>query len=165
MNDVILVVEDNPDDYEAMLRSFHVNRLSNPVEWSQSAERAWEYLLHSIHHASAHTGIDDAVRTDVLPIFILLDLNMPGKGGRALLKDIKQHPALKHIPVIVLTTSNDPNDVMECYNLGASTYIQKPVDFDSLTLAIRTMKEYWFNIAILPRGKEVPQGKKGEACG
>src|SRR6202012_1007559 len=85
------------------------------------------------------------------PGLVLLDLNMPGQDGRKTLEIIKRSPELKKIPVIILTTSDDERDVKACYELGANTYIQKPVDFDGLIAAIRRLKEYWFEIALLPK--------------
>jgi two-component system response regulator len=75
---------------------------------------------------------------------------MPGLDGRAVLVSAKKNPNIKKIPIIILTTSNDERDVEQCYELGASTYIQKPVSFDGLINAIRHLKDYWFGIAILP---------------
>lgn len=81
---------------------------------------------------------------------ILLDLNMPGIDGRYVLGIIKGDPTLRSIPVVVLTTSTDRKDIEKCYDIGANSYIQKPVSFDGLTEAVSTMKDYWFNVAILP---------------
>ena len=75
---------------------------------------------------------------------------MPGVDGRRVLHIIKADAALRSIPVIVLTTSTDARDIAECYKMGANSYIQKPVSFAGLTDAIRTMTDYWFNVAILP---------------
>lgn len=138
----ILLVDDNPDDYEATYRSLRNNHLMNPVVWCKSGQDAKDYLYKEGRYVT---------ETDtVKPLLILLDLNMPGLDGRQLLKIIKSDPGLRSIPIIVLTTSNDPKDVEECYALGASTYIQKPVHFDGLTDAIGKMKDYWFGVALLP---------------
>ncbi len=82
---------------------------------------------------------------------ILLDLNLPGTDGREVLAEIKADPQLKQIPVIVLTTSSDDRDVRACYQAGASSYIQKPVDLDGFMQAIERLNEYWFEVVILPR--------------
>lgn len=134
----ILLVEDNQDDYEATLRSLKKNHLLNPVHWCKTGQDALEYLQKE---------------NTEKPSLILLDLNMPGIDGRQVLQKIKCDEKLKFIPVVILTTSADSKDVDQCYSLGASTYIQKPVSFDGLTEAVRTMKDYWFGVAILP-GKE-----------
>ena len=143
---VILLVEDNEDDYEATVRSLKKNHFLNPVHWCRSGREALEFL-------------QTATETGALPDLILLDLNMPGIDGRQVLAAVKGDAALRHIPVIVLTTSNDSRDVDQCYDIGASTYIQKPVSFEGLTEAIRTMKDYWFGIALLPN-REKPNLEK-----
>ncbi len=86
-----------------------------------------------------------------LPGLILMDLNMPGLDGRKTLQLIKGDALLRRVPVIILTTSADERDVEVCYQMGANTYVQKPVSFEGLIEAIRRLKEYWFEIAILPK--------------
>ena len=135
----ILIVEDSPDDFEATKRAFTKANLRNSIHRAESGEEALSFLRDE---ANPRPGI------------ILLDLNMPGLDGRKTLEIIKQTRALQSIPVVILTTSNDERDVEACYKLGANTYIQKPVDFDGLIAAIRRLKEYWFEIAILPKDGE-----------
>lgn len=137
----ILLVEDNEDDYEATQRSFMKNHFINPIIWCKSGQDALDYLNRKGRYAQ---------NDNIKPGLILLDLNMPGIDGRKTLEIIKSNDDLKAIPVVVLTTSADSKDIKQCYMLGVSTYIQKPVSFDGLTNAIRTMKEYWFGIALLP---------------
>lgn len=132
----ILIVEDSDDDFEATKRAFVRAGLRNPIERASTGEAAIAYL--------------NAEQT-TKPGLILLDLNMPGMDGRRTLEIIKQTEDIKTIPVVILTTSDDGRDVNGCYELGANTYIQKPVDFDGLISAIRRLKEYWFEIAILPK--------------
>lgn len=145
MNDLahVLIVEDNEDDYEATRRSFARNHLLNPLSWSRSAEHA----LRLLRSGDAACG---PARTERRPDLILLDLNIPGMDGRKFLEIIKADERLRSIPVIVLTTSADSFDIERCYQLGASTYIQKPVSFDGLAKAVSTMKDYWFGVALLP---------------
>ena len=138
----ILLVEDNVDDYEATIRSFKKNRFLNPIKWCQGGQQALDYLQGNGVYAR-----DPEV---LKPDLILLDLNMPGMDGRKLLTILKHDEDLKIIPVIILTTSNDQRDINACYEIGASTYIQKPVSFEGLTEAVRAMQEYWFGVAILP---------------
>ncbi len=138
----ILLVEDNQDDYEATVRSLKKNHFLNPVKWCQNGQEALDYLFCE----GAYANDPDVKRPDL----ILLDLNMPGVDGRQVLQKIKAVEQLKSIPVVVLTTSKDIRDIESCYEIGASTYIQKPVSFQGLTDAIKTMKEYWFGVAILP---------------
>lgn len=137
----ILLVEDNQDDYEATVRSLKKNHVLSPVHWCQSGQDALDYL----HKTGQYQGLNHD-----LPGLVLLDLNMPGIDGREVLNRIKDDEKLRSIPVVILTTSADAKDIDQCYDLGASTYIQKPVSFSGLSEAIRTMKEYWFGVAILP---------------
>jgi two-component system, response regulator len=138
----ILLVEDNIDDYDAAIRSFKAAHLDNPVHWSSTGRDALDYLKSE--------GLYAQSPNPELPGLVLLDLNMPGLDGRAVLAIAKQDSRLKKIPIIILTTSSDERDVLQCYELGASTYIQKPVNFDGLINAIKRLKDYWFGIAILP---------------
>lgn len=138
---LILLIDDNPDDFEATSRAIKKNDLRNPIHWCASGLDAKHFLFK--------TGPYEGAK-DELPILIFLDLNMPGLDGRSLLKEVKAAPHLKQIPVVVLTTSNASQDVNECYQLGAATYVQKPLDFASLSNVIKTMKDYWFSVAILP---------------
>lgn len=131
----ILIVEDSEDDFDATQRAFNKANLHNPIVHASSGQEALDYL--------------EAQQR--CPGIILLDLNMPGIDGRQTLKIIKQNASWKKIPVVVLTTSDDERDVKACYELGANTYIQKPVDFDGLINAIQQLKEYWFEIALLPK--------------
>ncbi len=138
----ILLVEDNPDDYEAMMRSLKKVNFLNPVRWCRSGQEALDYLYRRADFAS---------ETDLAqPDLILLDLNMPGLDGRHVLKVIKGDGALRSIPVVILTTSLDETDIRKCYLMGANTYVQKPVHLDGLTEAIGRLKDYWFGVAILP---------------
>ena len=138
----ILLVEDSIDDYEAAMRSFKAAHLDNPVHWCKTGQEALDYLKHEGTYAHAPGAAK--------PALVLLDLNMPGIDGRKVLAIVKQDPALKKTPVVILTTSSAERDVTHCYELGASTYIQKPVDFDGLIAAVGRIKDYWFGIALLP---------------
>lgn len=158
---IVLLVDDNPDDYEATYRSMQNNGLNNPVQWCQSGHDAKDYLLGEGKYAAPADTTDkkstalSAPGTVPLPTLILLDLNLPGMDGLALLRLIKQHERLRSIPVVVLSTSNDARDVQDCYALGASTFIHKPVSFEALNAAIRALKAYWFEVALLPTSGEV----------
>ncbi|WP_085906498.1 response regulator [Kiloniella majae] len=140
--ETILIVEDNIDDYEATLRSFKKSRLLNPVRWCKNGEDALNYLYR--------TGPYENDDTALTPCLVLLDLNMPGLDGRNVLERMKSGPTPINIPVIVLTTSSDEIDINKCYELGASTYIQKPVGFEGLLRAAEQIKNYWFDLALLP---------------
>jgi len=142
----ILLVEDNPDDFEATARSFKKAGLANPLHWCSSGQAALDYL----HQTGKYASYAGAER----PALILLDLNMPGLDGRALLEIVKQDKLLRRIPVVILTTSTDARDIDRCYELGASTYIQKPVDFDGLIRVAKVIRDYWFGIALVPKEEE-----------
>ena len=131
----ILLVDDNDDDVEAALRAFKRTNLNNAVVRAATGAEA----LAMLREGKVHPGL------------ILLDLNMPGLDGRRVLAILKGDNDLRRIPVVVLTTSSDERDVDECYRLGANTYIQKPVDLDGLFAAIQRLKDYWFEIALLPK--------------
>jgi two-component system response regulator len=139
----ILLVEDSEDDYEATIRAFKSANLHNPIVWCRSGQDALDHLKHQgpISHTSNGSR----------PGLVLLDLNMPGLDGRKTLKLIKQDVGLKSIPVIILTTSADERDIQDCYQMGANTYVQKPVSFEGLIEAIKRLKAYWFEIALLPK--------------
>jgi two-component system response regulator len=139
----ILLVEDNEDDYEATSRAFKKANLSNPIVWCKSGRDALDFLKREGAYKDASKGSR--------PGLVLLDLNMPGMDGRKTLEVIKKDETLKRIPVIILTTSADERDIDACYQTGANTYVQKPVSFDGLIEAIKRLKAYWFEIALLPK--------------
>jgi two-component system, response regulator len=138
----ILMVEDSEDDYEATTRAFKKVSPHNPVVWCRSGRDALDLLKREGVHRNANGSH---------PGLILLDLNMPGLDGRKTLRLIKEDDKLKRIPVIILTTSTDERDIQDCYQMGANTYVQKPVSFDGLIEAIKRLKAYWFEIALLPK--------------
>lgn len=138
----ILLVEDSPEDFETTKRAFRRSGLNNPIIRCADGDEALDFLFRRGAYA-------DAPRPGV----ILLDLNLPGTDGREVLAEIKGRPELKQIPVIVLTTSSDDRDVQACYQAGASSYIQKPVDVDGFMRAIERLNDYWFEVVILPKGQ------------
>ena len=140
---LILIVEDNDDDFIATMRAFKKSNLVNPVRRCTNGEQALDYLLQR--------GEFSAIGAAPRPNLVLLDLNLPGTDGREVLRAIKAAPELKKIPVIVLTTSNAEQDIEQCYAAGANSYVQKPVDFESFIRAIARLSEYWLNISILPK--------------
>jgi len=139
----ILLVEDSEDDFESTIRAFKKANLHNPVHWCKSGREALDFLTHQGEYLNVAKMED--------PGLVLLDLNMPGLDGRKTLQLIKQNQELKRIPVVILTTSSDERDVEACYQMGANTYVQKPVSFEGLIDAIKRLKEYWFEIALLPK--------------
>ncbi len=140
----ILIVDDSDDDYDVTLRALNKGEtLKNPIYRCEDGEEALEFLFHQ----GRHSDPESAPR----PGIIMLYLNMPGIDGRQVLREIKTSPSLKSIPVLIMTNSNDERDVRDCYQMGASTYIQKPLDWPSFIAAMQRLKEYWMEIAILAR--------------
>jgi CheY-like chemotaxis protein len=112
-----------------------------------------DYLTRVGHYSSPETS--------PVPDLILLDLNMPKMGGREVLKRVKNDPRFRAIPVVILTTSREMEDVKACYALGANSYITKLPSFDELVAAMKTMIEYWIEVATLPPKKSPPAGPPG----
>jgi len=138
----ILVVEDNDDDFEATERALRRNeRFANPIKRCRDGLEAWDYLLKNI---------EDSAPNVPKPGLILLDLNMPGMDGRKLLGRLKNDEELCKIPVVIMTTSVEDEDVEACYRAGANTYIKKPLAWSEFTEAIDRLYDYWFHIAVLP---------------
>ena len=139
----ILIVEDSDDDFYATQRAFKKACLRNPTQRCTTGEQALAYLFRQGEYA-------DASRYP-RPGLVLLDLNLPGLDGRDVLRKVKSDPELRTIPVVVLTTSNAEQDIQRCYAEGANTYIQKPVDLQGFFQSISRLKDYWVDVAILPR--------------
>ena len=133
---VILLVEDDPGDQKLIKKSLCSDRIKNELYTASSGEQAWEYLRKS------KTDNEDIP----MPDLILLDLNMPGMGGKELLKLVKADEELRSIPVVILTTSDADKDILESYELQASGYIKKPVSIDEFAVVMRDLSEYWFVI-------------------
>jgi CheY-like chemotaxis protein len=139
----ILLIEDSPEDFEATTRALRKAGLVNPVFHCSDGDEALDYLNRRGSYASP----ERAPRPGV----ILLDLNLPGTDGREVLCEVKGDERLKRIPVIVLTTSTDERDIEKCYLAGANSYIKKPVDLDGFVRAVQQLKDYWFEVVILPK--------------
>ncbi|MFA6411635.1 MAG: response regulator [Syntrophales bacterium] len=136
MNDrVILLVEDNPDDVELTMRAFRKNHISNEVIVAKDGAEALAYLQG--------TGMYAGRDITVIPVVVLLDLKLPKIDGLEVLKAIRQNEFTKLLPVVILTSSAEQNDVTSGYNLGANSYIHKPVDFEQFTEAIKSLGLYW----------------------
>ena len=140
---VILIVEDSPEDYEATERGLRGSGLANPIFHCEDGDEALDFLLRR----GKYSDPEKSPR----PGIILLDLDLPGTDGREVLSEIKKDDDLKKIPVVVLTTSSDERDVVQCYENGASSYIVKPVSFSGFMEAIQRLKDYWFEIVVLPK--------------
>ena len=133
---IILLVEDNPDDEALTLRALRKNKILNEVVVARDGAEALDYLFGS----GAYAGRD----TSVMPQIILLDLKLPKVDGLKVLERIRADERTKLLPVIILTSSKEEQDLIEGYSLGANSYIRKPVDFGQFTEAIRLLGLYWF---------------------
>jgi CheY-like chemotaxis protein len=135
----ILLADDDPDDRLLTAEAFAEARLANQLHTVEDGVALMDFL----HRRPPYT---DKPR----PGLILLDLNMPRKDGRQALAEIKNNPDLAHIPVVVLTTSAEEEDVLRTYELGANSYITKPVTFEGLVHAVGVLGQYWFSLVDLP---------------
>ena len=138
----ILLVEDNPGDVRLTQEAFKEGKLINNLSVVGDGVEAMAFLRKEEKYA-------DVPRPDL----ILLDLNMPKKDGREVLAEIKKDPDLKHIPVIILTTSQAEQDILKSYNLHANCYITKPVDLDQFNAVVKSIKDFWLSIVKLPRSE------------
>jgi len=135
----ILMVEDNPDDVELLKIALEEGRAEHELRVVKDGVEALAYLRQEAPYA-------DAPRPDL----ILLDLNLPRKDGREVLAEVKGDESLKQIPVIVLTSSRSPDDILKVYRLYANCYISKPVDFHDFIRVVKAIEDFWFGIAKLP---------------
>ena len=142
----ILMADDDSDDRRLTQEALTESRLMNPMVFVENGEELMDYLRHEGKYAPPNAP--------GRPGLILLDLNMPRKDGRSVLKDLKSDPELRTIPVVVLTTSKADEDVFKSYDLGVNSYIVKPVTFEALVDILQTLEKYWFQIVLLPPTKE-----------
>lgn len=131
----ILLVEDNRDDELLTLRAFSKNRIANPIAVCRDGQEALDYLFARGSYAER--------RQEDLPVIILLDLKLPKVDRLEVLREIRSEEKTQLIPVIILTTSIEDEDVIGSYKLGANSYIRKPVDFTEFVEAVRTLGNYW----------------------
>ena len=129
LNDkVILLVEDNPDDIELALHAFRSNNIANRIVIREDGKAAIDFLFDT---------------AEPIPGVVLLDLKLPKLSGIDVLRAIRSNPRTKLVPVVVMTTSREENDVVSSYNLHANSYVVKPVDFNQFTEAVRQLGMYW----------------------
>lgn len=138
----ILMADDDPDDREMAKDAFREGKLRNDLRFVEDGEQLLDYLLRR--------GPYQAPEASPRPGLILLDLNMPRMDGREVLQKIKAHPLLRTIPVVVLTTSKTEEDIFRSYDLGANSFITKPVTFTALVEILRGLTHYWIEIVELP---------------
>ena len=132
---VILLVEDNEDDEKLTLRAFRKKNISNPVVVARDGVEALDYLFGTGAHAGRNVGITPSV--------ILLDLKLPRLDGLEVLKSVRADSRTKNVPVVVLTSSKEEQDLVASYDLGANSYIRKPVDFEKFVEVAGALGLYW----------------------
>jgi two-component system response regulator len=126
----ILLVDDSPDDVALTLRAFRANRITNKVDVASDGEEALDYLLRESERRPK-------------PVLILLDINLPKVSGLEVLRRIRTDERTRYLPVVVLSTSSEDRDIVESYDLGANSYVRKPVVFNEFVDAVKALGVYW----------------------
>ena len=142
---MILLVEDNPSDVDLTKRALAKNNVANELVVARDGQEALDYLFGT----GAQAGRD----TSVQPVIVLLDLRLPKVDGLTVLKIIKTDERTRRIPVVVLTTSKEDQDMISAYDLGVNSYIRKPVDFEQFVEAVKLLGIYWLVINEAPPPK------------
>lgn len=148
-NNAILLVEDNPDDVELALRAFRKNKICNRVAVARDGAEALDYLFG--------TGEFQNKPQNPLPQVVLLDLKLPKVDGLEVLKRIRENERTKLLPVVILTSSQEEQDMMDGYLRGANSYIRKPIDFTQFADAVAQMHLYWM---VLNQAPPTPESGK-----
>ena len=143
----ILLVEDNRMDVELTLDAFREAMLANTIHVSSNGQDALDYLYGRGQYADRQTY--------PLPSLILLDLKLPGIDGFEVLQQIKETPVLKRLPVIILTSSKEEGDRALSYDIGANSYLVKPISFDGFLGVIRQIEGYWLSLNVGPPGEDI----------
>lgn len=136
----ILLVEDNPGDIRLIVEVLKEGKIHNNLSVVEDGELALSYLRREGSYLDA-----------IVPDIILLDLNLPKINGNEVLAEIRKDPLLKHIPVIILTTSEAEQDILKAYDLNVNCYITKPVNLDDFLTVVRSIESFWLTIVKLPR--------------
>ncbi|WP_017315690.1 response regulator [Mastigocladopsis repens] len=135
----ILLVEDSYSDAHLTIKGLTQAKITNNINWVEDGETAIEYLTRQGEYATA-----------TRPDLILLDLNLPGMDGREVLTEIKLDPDLRRIPVVVLTTSMDEQDILRSYDLNANCYVTKPIDIHQFIHIVQLINDFWLAAVKLP---------------
>jgi CheY-like chemotaxis protein len=142
LNEPLLIVEDSNEDFKMLRRLMKQLEVQNPIFRCKSGDEALDYLYQAGDYQSAK----EAPR----PSVILLDLNLPGLDGRDVLARLKQDQGLREIPIVIFTTSSNPQDVELCYQKGANGYLVKPMDSAELHKAVQAFVDFWLEVNTLP---------------
>jgi CheY-like chemotaxis protein len=145
----ILMIDDDEEDFILVADALKSKQLTVELYWAENGDNAMDFLLRRGEYTDSP-----------LPNLILLDLNMPKKDGFEVLMDLKAHPDLRKIPVVILTSSRDERQVARGYNVGASSFMLKPISFDEMADAMQSLCEYWFALVQLPGGQTGDPRKK-----
>jgi len=137
----ILMADDDPDDRLLLQEAFQEAGLSSPLFFVEDGEELMDFLRRQGRHHEHESP---------MPGLILLDLNMPRKDGREALREIRADRALRRIPIVILTTSKSEEDILRSYDMGANSYITKPVSFESLVKVVDLLGRYWLQTVELP---------------
>jgi two-component system response regulator len=135
----ILIAEDDADDRFLLKAAFKQNDANDNLVFVENGVELFNYLRNCLKSENI-----------VLPRFVLLDLNMPKKDGREVIKEIKSIPVLRNIPVVVFSTANSYLEMQRCYDLGANSYITKPNSFEQLVRTVAALRFYWLHTNLLP---------------
>jgi CheY-like chemotaxis protein len=135
----LLLVDDSDSDVRLTQELLKESKVRNTIHRVEDGVEAMAFLRKEGKYRGVPT-----------PDLVLLDLNMPRKDGRAVLQEIKEDPALRRIPVVVLTTSREETDILKAYNLYANCYVQKPFDLEQFIYVVRTIEDFWLSIVALP---------------
>lgn len=136
----ILLVEDNPGDVRLTQEMLKEARVANHLEVVTDGEQALDFLFQR-----------GGYRTAPRPDMVLLDLNLPKKSGLEVLEEVKAHPELRRIPIVILTTSKAEEDVVRSYNAYANCYVTKPVDLAQFMTVVRSIEDFWLTVVKLPK--------------
>lgn len=155
VGNIVLLVEDNPDDEALTLRAFQRSNLANDIHVARDGVEALEYL----HGPSDH---EPGGWAHPLPRLVLLDLKLPRVDGLEVLRQLRAQDRTRLLPVVVLTSSDEDRDLVESYELGANSYIRKPVDFREFSRVIEELGLYWLVINRVPPSSEQDAPRAGE---
>lgn len=140
---IILLVEDNPDDEVLTLRAFKKNNVANEIIVARDGQEALDFLFAEHGYAERDANL--------VPILILLDLKLPKIAGLEVLRQIRAREETRRIPVVVLTTSDEDQDLVSSYDLGANSFVRKPVDFNEFLESVKLISLYWVMVNQPPR--------------